>query len=107
MKIDWKYPKPRSGFLGSIDTVIGPGATKYEKLLICHILLSTIQKTTLDQTKNSNTKKADEMWIWSTFFLKYFYIPKGYFFVSKIIGFKNPCNISFRKKSYFINLAKK
>jgi hypothetical protein len=38
MKIDWKYPKPRSGFLGSIDTVIGPGATKYEKLLICHIL---------------------------------------------------------------------
>lgn len=31
MNIDWQLPKARSGFLGGIDKLIGPGATKAEK----------------------------------------------------------------------------
>ena len=30
MKINWKYPKPRSGFKGFIDKLSGPGATVAE-----------------------------------------------------------------------------
>ncbi|MFX1534700.1 MAG: hypothetical protein ACFFDI_10800 [Promethearchaeota archaeon] len=34
MKIDWNYPEPRTGLLGSWDRFIGPGATRSEVLLI-------------------------------------------------------------------------
>ena len=30
MNIDWKYPEPRTGLIGSLDRFIGPGATKAE-----------------------------------------------------------------------------
>jgi len=31
--IDWNYPPPRSGFLGTVDKGIGPGATRTEYVL--------------------------------------------------------------------------
>lgn len=37
MKIEWKVPHARTGFLGCIDKLIGPGATKAEKNLQLYV----------------------------------------------------------------------
>ncbi|NOI22884.1 hypothetical protein [Vibrio mediterranei] len=37
MKIDWQVPDARSGFMGKIDRLIGPGATVAEKRLQLYI----------------------------------------------------------------------
>ncbi|MGI0118527.1 hypothetical protein [Zooshikella sp. RANM57] len=42
MKIDWQYPEPRKGFVGSFDKLIGPGATQAEIVLQLGIPLAAL-----------------------------------------------------------------
>lgn len=52
MKIDWKYPKPRTGFAGAVDKFIGPGVTKGELVIqiimpILAMFISVVYAATL------------------------------------------------------------
>ena len=42
MKIEWEFPKPRTGIRGSLDKFIGPGATKSEIALQLYIPLIAV-----------------------------------------------------------------